>query len=61
MPRREKRCCDCLDKGYLSVLAWQRGDERKIVPCDCKHGRKFMKMWRKESPPTKLKPRNVDT
>lgn len=53
MPRKEERCPDCLDKGYLSVLPWRHGDERKIVPCTCRHGRRFARMWRKESPPTK--------
>ena len=52
MPRKEKRCPDCLDKGYLSLLG-RHGDERKIVPCTCKHGRKFLRMWEKESPPAK--------
>lgn len=60
MPRKEPRCPDCLDAGYLSILG-RRGAPRDIVACTCKHGRKFEKLWRKESPPTKLKPRDVDT
>jgi hypothetical protein len=64
MPRREKRCPDCLDKGYLSVLPWRHGDERKIVACgECRHGRRFLRVWRRElaktSPPTKRKPSPV--
>jgi len=52
MPRKEERCPDCLDKGYLSLLG-RRGAPRVNIPCECKHGRKFLKMWRKESPPAK--------
>ena len=63
MPRKEKKCPDCLNAGYLSVLAWRHGDERKIVACDCRHGRRFLRVWRAElakvSPPTKRKPRPV--
>lgn len=58
MPRKEKKCPDCLNKGYLSLLG-RRGAPREIVPCECKHGRKFLKLWRKESPPTKRKPSPV--
>jgi len=64
VPRREKRCPDCLDKGYLSLLGRRHGDERKIVACrECRHGRRFLRVWRAElakvSPPTKLKSRPV--
>ena len=61
MPRKDPTCPDCLNKGYLSILGRRSGDERKIVPCTCKHGRKFDKMWRQESPPTKRKPSPVDS
>ena len=60
MPRKEKKCPDCLDKGYLSVLGRRSGDRREIMPCECRHGRQFMKMWRQESPPAKLKSGNPD-
>jgi len=56
MPRKEK-CEVCLGKGYTVILGWRHGDPRKTVPCDeCKAGRRFSKMWRKASPPTKRKP-----
>ena len=42
MPRKEERCPDCLDKGYLSVLPWRHGDERKIVPCTCRYGYNYV-------------------
>ena len=64
MPRKEKTCPDCLNKGYLSILG-RRGAPRDITACDCRHGRRFLRVWRAEldkvSPPTKLKPRDVDT
>jgi len=53
MPRKVKKCPDCLDKGYLSVLGIRRADPRQLMPCTCRHGRRFDRMWRKESPPTK--------
>ena len=61
MPRKEKRCPDCLDKGYLSLLGRRHGDERKIVACrECRHGRRFLRVWRRElakvSPPSERKP-----
>ena len=37
------------------------GVRRQLIPCTCKHGREFEKMWRKASPPTKTKARPVDT
>ena len=61
MPRKDPTCPDCLNKGYLSILGRRYGDERKTVPCECRHGRQFMKMWRQESPPTKRKPSPVDS
>ena len=54
-------CSYCLNKGYVSILGWRAGEERKLIPCDCKHGRAFEKMWRKESPPIKAKARPVNT
>ena len=59
MPRKDPTCPDCLNKGYLSILGRLSGEERKIVPCTCKHGRRFDKMWRAESPPTKRKARPI--
>ena len=53
MPRKEKTCADCLNKGYLSVLGRRHGDPRETIPCACKHGRKFLRMWKEKSPPTK--------
>ena len=61
MPRKEKTCPDCLSRGYLSILGRHYGEERKIVPCTCKHGRQFLKLMREESPPTKVKSGPVDT
>jgi len=48
MPRKEPTCSDCLNKGYLSILGRRHEDERKIVPCTCRHGRRFLRMWRVE-------------
>ena len=48
MPREEKKCPDCLNAGYLSVLGRRHGDEREIVACDCRHGRRFLRVWRRE-------------
>ncbi len=56
-----KTCSYCLNKGYLSILGWRHGEDRKIVPCTCKHGREFEKLLRKELPPTKAKARPVNT
>ena len=62
MPRKLEKCPDCLDAGYLSILG-RRGAPREIVACDCRHGRRFLRVWRAElakvSPPTKRKPRPV--
>ena len=59
MPRKLEKCPDCLDAGYLSILGRGHGDERKIVACDCRHGRRFLRVWRSElakvSPPAKRK------
>jgi len=55
-----KVCSYCINKGYLSMLGTV-GVRRQLIPCDCKHGREFEKMWRKESPPTKAEARPVDT
>ena len=52
MPRKEKKCPDCLDKGYLSVLGTV-GVRRRLIPCACKHGREFLKLWWENSPPAK--------
>ena len=60
MPRKDPRCPDCLDRGYLSIIGRRYGDERKIVPCLCKHGRQFLKLIRENSPPTKAEPSPVD-
>ncbi len=62
MPRAEKKCEVCLGKGYTVILGWRHGDPRKTVPCDeCRSGRRFSRMWRKASPPTKRKPSPVDS
>jgi Zn ribbon nucleic-acid-binding protein len=39
-----KRCPDCLDKGYLSLLGRRGVDRREIVPCTCKEGRAYQKL-----------------
>ncbi len=52
MPRKEKTCPDCINKGYLSMLGTV-GVRRQLIPCDCKHGRQFLKLMREESPPAK--------
>ena len=59
MPRKEKTCPYCINKGCLSMLGTV-GVRRQLIPCDCKHGRQFEKLMREESPPTKRKPRPVD-
>ena len=60
MPRKEERCEVCLGKGHTIILGWRHGDPRKTVPCnECSAGRRFLKLWRKASPPTKRKPRPV--
>jgi len=59
MPRKEKTCPACINKGYLSMLGTV-GVRRQLIPCDCKHGRQFEKLMREESPPTKAEPSPVD-
>jgi hypothetical protein len=61
MPRKEKVCDHCLNKGYVSILGWRAGDARQILPCTCRSGRRFERMMRKESPPTKAEPGPVDS
>ena len=60
MPRKEKKCPDCINKGYLSMLGTV-GVRRQLIPCTCKHGRQFLKLMREESPPTKSESCPVDT
>ena len=60
MPRKEKVCPDCINKGYLSMLGTV-GVRRQLIPCDCKHGRQFEKLMREESPPTEAATRKPDT
>ena len=59
MPRKEKTCPYCINKGYLSMLGTV-GVRRQLIPCECKHGRQFEKLMREESPPTQTKPSPVD-
>lgn len=61
VPRKEKTCPDCLNKGYVSLLGWRTGDGRKLIPCDCKHGRQFLRLMRQESPPTESESGPVDS
>ena len=65
MPRKEKTCPDCRGHGYLHMLGRRRDEEATLVPCDCRDGRRFLKLWRREldnpSPPTKSESGPVDT
>jgi hypothetical protein len=64
MPRKLETCPDCRGYGYLHQLGWRHGDKDVLVPCDCRDGRRFLRVWRKElaklSPPTEFKSSEVD-
>lgn len=65
MPRKLETCPNCRGYGYLHMLGRRHRDEGTLVACDCRDGRRFLRVWRREldkiSPPTKLKPSDVDT
>lgn len=65
MPKNLKTCPDCRGYGYLHMLGKRRDEEATLVPCDCRDGRRFLRIWKQEldklSPPPKLKTGDVDT
>ena len=65
MLKKLKTCSDCRGHGYLHMLGRRHGDAATLVPCDCRDGRRFLRIWKQEldklSPPTKLKSGDVDT
>ena len=64
MPRKLETCPACRGYGYLHQLGWRHGDEAKLVPCDCRDGRRLLRVWKQEldklSPPTESESGPVD-
>ncbi len=45
-----KRCCACLNRGYLHVQGRRHGDAPKEVPCpECVCGKRYIKKHKKGS------------